>query len=256
MNIWKYIKRGYIVIILVLGLIITAIYLWDFRYGVDRQLLSGVISGLVIVGFTVFGVDKFQRRREKKRWETAKLNVLMELDIYLNAMITDTRVLMKIDLEDINLPSRRLTSELEWHKNVSRQLLEYVEKLIQNRKQELILRVKSCQPESWYEYIKAMKLNINRVEATMAIFPAITSQPELINEIMTVRRSYEAVYTLWEAVPFVLGVPLEKQPGVKNGNKATRRDEIHNIAAEYIEELIIKVIHAKKFILKLLEEST
>ncbi|GAI19480.1 unnamed protein product, partial [marine sediment metagenome] len=192
------------------------------------------MAGIVIVIATVFGIDRLLAYRERLKWKQAKANVLMEISACLNGLLTNIRGLAAIDVSALDLPTAGEMSSDEWSRRVNQNMRKFFE----SEKATITQAVRRRNQESWDNFFTASQSCIQELEKLLAMFPSISSEPELVEKIAQVRSDARLLYTVRIIFPDILGIPLEKQPIPKDGDKKASSEAIHNWAVSSVEKLI------------------
>ena len=245
-------RKELLLFIVILSSVGVLIYMWDFVWGFESPLLANIVAGLVIVAATIFGVNKVLAYREHVRWKQAKSGVLMEVSTCLNGMLTNIRGLAGIKLSDLFLPSTRGMSSDEWARNAGRIITEYFAKQSNPLARQIANRIKQCDQRSWDIFFDGLQSCIQELDRLMTMFPSVVSQPELVEGIVAVRGNAKLLFNIRITFPDVLGIPLEKQPMPRNGNREELSNQIHEFAIRSLDELIVSIVHAKEIVDKLL----
>lgn len=250
---WKQIVLA-LVIAIVIAMLVCLVYFWDFYYDVDSPLLTSIIAGLVIVTATILGIDRLLAHREELRWKKAKFGVLMELATCLNSISTTVRTLAGIDYKSLGLPSREGLSYEEWFKRANEIDIQYWAKKSDPLAQDIVDHVKNCGQHSWNTFLSGIQFTILELDRIVAMYPIITSQPDLVHKIVDVRKSINDLWAIRSTFPDILGIPIGQQPTPQIGDKQSTSDWVHGSAIQSLNELVISIINAKKTVGKLLFE--
>ena len=252
-------RRPLLFIVVLLVIISVVVYLWDFHFGINSQLLSSIFAGLVAVILTIFGIDRLLAYRENARWRQAKSSALMEIDTCLNGMLTNVRGLAKIGWDTVVGSSTKGISwdewADEWAKDVSEIITEYFERRSDPLAKEIADRVRERDQESWDYFFSGIQSCIQELDRIVAMFPSIISQPELVERIISVRRAARVLFYIRTAFFDRLGIPLDMQPMPKNGDRKRSSDLVHDFALKTLDEFIVSIVQAKKVVSVLLYES-
>jgi len=245
-------KQLVLVIILVLS-ITGLVYAWDFYYEIDLPLLTNVLSGLVIVLATVFGVDRLLAHRENIKWKEARRSVLLEINTCLNSMLTNIRVLAGINISALPLPDSKRMDPVKWAQLGDKIITDYFKGISEPLDTNIAQAVRRRDQKSWDNFFLGIQSCYQELDRLLAMFPSITSEAKLIEKVVAVRVACKNLHSIRMTFPDVLGIPLEQQPVPRNGDKISSSDNIHDWALKSLDELIISVVNAKDTISNSLE---
>jgi hypothetical protein len=244
-----------LLLVLILAAISGVVYLWDFVWEINSPLLASVVAGLLVVISTIFGIDRLLAYRENVKWKQAKSSVLMEINTCLNGMLTNVRGLAKIDWPALVAPSTKGLSSDEWAKQASDIITEYFEERSGPLAPEIAQAIRQRDQGSWDSFFSGILSCISELDRILATFPSITSEPELVGKMIAVRKATRLLVTVRITFFDVLGVPLEKQPMPRSGDRASASNGIHDLALKLLDELVISIVSAKKVVDKMLYKS-
>jgi len=245
---WKQI----ILAVCAIALLVLLIYFWDFYCGVDSPLLTSIIAGLVIVAATILGINRLLAHREELKWKKARFSVLMELATCLNGMLTTVRTLAGINYNSLGFPSRKGLSYEEWFKRANEIDIQYWANKSDPLAQDIVEHIKNCAQSSWDAFFSGMRITILELDRIITMYPAITSQPDLVHKIVDVRKCINDIWAVRSIDPDILGIPISDQPIPRFGDRQSANDWIHGSASESLNQLVVGIISAKKLVGKLL----
>lgn len=252
--------KQYIVGISILGVIVAGVLIYlCFKYEIELQILSGVtsglITGLIIIFMTIFGIDRLQAYRENNRWEKARHAVLKQLNRILNVLIANSGKCLDIekDIEGMDYDDLKGFSGEEFRDEAESRIFNFYENYLREKENDIKNRVKKWNQEQWADYIIRKNYpEVVELARIMASFPAITSEPKLINAIVEVEEAFNAMNMNRLLGIDILGVPIEKQPKRKEGiDIKSSSESFHYLAASGVVDFMRSVVDAKKIISEL-----